>query len=656
MDRIFGMAGAKQIMTAQRKARISAIVALSILLVAAAVRFHQLGEQSFWYDEGVAYRHSLRTLPELIEALQNNVHVPAYFGLLGLWEDFVGQSEFALRALSTLLSILSVALTYALGKRLFHPIAGLAAAAFVALNTFSIYYAQETRMYAMLAAVGAASMWVFIDFWKRPDFRRGLALALLNALGLYTHYSYPLVMIAQGFLALFWLAGMFYDSLSVRGWRRSFEQIKTPLIAYITANLLTVILFLPWLPTALTSITAQPNISEPTSLDVMLRLLQGWFAFGSTFEDSMGSIGVAVYFFLMFGLLILPPQQRRPHATWRMLLPVVWVIVAALFYILLELTTRYLRFLIPAQIGFALWMGRGVWVLWTLQTRERSGMIRHLPKFTAAFAAMVLLLNLANGLPLLYDDPRYQRDNYRALAAEIEAELREGDAVILSAAGLSEIFGYYYRGAAPVYPLPTSRDPAEIRADTEAVIVESGRVFAVFYGTAEQDPDGIVEKTLNEQAYPVSDVWRGDVRLVRYVMPAELGAPVESGAQFGDFITLAQYQLSSSEARPGELLQLRLNWSTSAILTAPYKVFVQLLMPDGTLATQRDSEPNGGLSPTMTWQPGEIVSDAHALILPDNLAPGDYSLIVGLYPPDDPFARLPVGENDHLLISRIRVR
>ena len=63
------------------------LLMLALLVLASATRFHRLGEQSLWYDEGVAYNHALRSLPELIPLLQRNVHVPAYFTLLGLWED-----------------------------------------------------------------------------------------------------------------------------------------------------------------------------------------------------------------------------------------------------------------------------------------------------------------------------------------------------------------------------------------------------------------------------------------------------------------------------------------------------------------------------------------------------------------------------------------
>ena len=92
---------------------------------------------------------------------------------------------------------------WARGSR--HPIAGLSAAALVALNSFSIYYAQEARMYAMLTAIAAGSMWLFIVLLRPaaaglPAGANDLAgdtssgLALINALGVYTHFAHAFVM------------------------------------------------------------------------------------------------------------------------------------------------------------------------------------------------------------------------------------------------------------------------------------------------------------------------------------------------------------------------------------------------------------------------------------------------------------------------------
>ena len=38
--------------------------------------------------------------------------------------------------------------------------------------------------------------------------------------------------------------------------------------------------------------------------------------------------------------------------------------------------------------------------------------------------------------------------------------------------------------------------------------------------------------------------------------------------------------------------------------------------------------------PTSMWDPGEIVMDAHTILLPSDLEPGKYTLRIGLYEPD----------------------
>jgi len=659
-------------MTDTIKRYLPLVLMLIILWIAAGTRFHNLGVQSLWYDEGVAFGHSQRSLFELIPRLQNNVHVPAYFALLAVYEDFVGSSELALRSLSALFSILSVAATYALGKRLFSPAAGLAAASFVALNSFSIYYAQETRMYAMLSAVGALSMWVFAGFvrvasqeikqadstrWRRL-LQYSLALVLLNTLGEYTHVSYALVMLAQGVLAILWLGNLAYRDVQIgQGLGRSLRL----LLVYGLANLLTIGFFAPWLLTAISQIAAQPNVSEVVAIGEMLRILQGWLAFGPTFEIGMGGMGVVMYFLLLFGLISLP--EMPPRAWWALLLPLVWVLLSSAVYLYLELYARYLRFLLPAQIAFALWMGRGIWILWIIvpralrnqpqQSNLGAQIKRYLPKVAAMFATLAFSIGLARGLLPLYTDSAFQRDDYRALVETITQEGDDGHAIILSAPGVQEIFNYYYDGSLPVYPLPASED---IAADTMAVLNQYERIFVVLYGTAEQDPQGIVTGTLNSAAYQINSEWVGDVRLERYLAPARFDSVQASQTQFGDAIMLDSYALNESTLRPNEALQLQLQWRSTQPLQTRYKVFVQLLNNEGVLVAQRDSEPGGGEMLTTLWQADEAVLDNHALSIPADLPAGDYTLIIGLYDADDPASRLPVGDKDFLILDTIQIR
>ncbi len=188
-----------------------------ILLLAFALRVHLLGAQSLWNDEGSSYVQATRSLADIARFAALDIHPPGYYWLLHVWRILTGDTEFALRALSAFASLLSVAVAYALGKRLYGALAGLAAALFVALNGFSLYYAQEARMYALLALWGAAGFWALVGLLtaqravplRRWQMERASGhscrvlhgrwrLALVNAAGLWTQYAYPFVMLAQG--------------------------------------------------------------------------------------------------------------------------------------------------------------------------------------------------------------------------------------------------------------------------------------------------------------------------------------------------------------------------------------------------------------------------------------------------------------------------
>jgi hypothetical protein len=624
------------------------VLALVVLLLAAGLRFHQLGAQSLWNDEGNSVVQAGRSLTDIAEHAARDIHPPGYYLLLSGWRALAGDSEFALRMLSSLASVVSVALAFSLGRRLFSPWAGLLAALFVALNTFSIYYAQEARMYALLALLGAAGMWALVGLVRRPGWRWAVALGLVNAAGLYTHYAYPFLILAQGLLVLVRLIQLRTERPALRKLTGGFA-----LSAAITA-----LLFLPLAPTALAQVTGWPSTGEPVPLGDALRAITLWLTYGVTAQAATLAIPLVV---LVFGLL---DADGRADTRWRALVPVLWVLVPVGAFLLLGLyRPQNLKFLIASEIGLALWLARGLWILWSLQpVRRRGGSPRALlivARAAAAGAFVWMIGTMALNLPALYSDPALQRADYRAIAAEIRARERPGDAIILDAPNQAEVFGYYYDGDTPIFLLPPGLggDDAETRAAVEAILADFERVWAVFWGEVERDPNRVVETTLDAGAFEAGDRWYGDVRLAQYVMPAPLNEPCPAGAQFGDHITLAACRLNSRAFTPGDALQLQLEWLADAPLTDRYKVFVQLLDADGVLVTQRDSEPVGGLGLTTTWQPGQPVTDNHALFLPGDLAPGDYRLILGLYALDAPNARLPVSTGgDYLDLGPLTIR
>ncbi len=636
------------------------VAILAVLLIAFFLRVHELGDQSLWHDEGNSVVQAARSFPDIAANAARDIHPPAYYWLLAIWRVLTGESEFALRALSMFASVMTVAFAYGIGARLYGRWAGVLAAGFVALNTFSIYYAQEARMYALLAMASAGAVWSLILLMRRPTRTHAVMLAGFNALGLWTQYAFPFVMVGQGIAALVWWITEIKQPNRIKriGW-------------YVAANVGAIVLFLPWLPTAWERVTTWPNTGDPLPMAESINVILNWFAFGITARDQSISV---VILLLLFGLMVWQSPRGgriggKRFPAW-MLVPIALAVVPTGIFLAAGLFREAnLKFLLPAQIGFAVWMARGVWVLATLSPRStpaRNALLKWIAPLAGAAAALWMIVNLWAGVPLLYDDPAYQRDDYRAIAARIAAEAPPNSAIILNAPNQEEVFRYYYRGDLPIYPLPVGLggDDAAAREAVESVIAEYERVYAVFWGETERDPNRVVETSLDTLGYEIDNTWYGDVRLTRYAAGYEYQA-FQRGCSgtFGEIIDLTSCLLNWEWISQGEILRVSLNWRARTRITTRYKVFLQLLNPDGTLAlgntpnpVQRDSEPRGGSFPTNTLQADRSYGDNHALIIPPELPDGTYTLIVGLYSTEPPYERLTLPNGDtYVTIAEIHV-
>jgi len=634
-----------------------------LLLLAAYFRFHQLETQSLWNDEGNSLRLAQRSVGDLIDAVGRDIHPPGYYLLLKGWISLAGTSEFSLRAVSAFQGLLTVAITITLGRKLFSRSAGLIAGLVVVINASAVYYSQETRMYAQLALLSAASMWALMDFLSphppapSPTRRDGgrsrawawpLTLSLCNAAGLYTHYSYAFTLAAQGVILALWMIGRRVDSAARR-----------VLLRAIALYGLTLLLFLPWLPTAWDQIMTWPRTGLDLSLTERLHTMLAWIIYGNTAGD------IPWVNLIWPGALMLAGVWP---IRWRRTMALIW---GGITVMALVVSGAYreanLKFLLPAQIAAALLMGGGVWQLWGYATRTRRSASLQ-PRFIAHLIAGVSLFLIVIGqleaLNTLYTDPVYARDNYRAIAALIMAEPRSGDAIILDAPNQAEVFTYYYQGDAPIYELPRGLggDDDQTRAEVQNVIAMHRRIFVLFWGEEERDPRRVVQTTLDIEAYPVFSEWYGDVRLAQYAVLQETPETpqVIATTRFGEQITLSGYALSTNTAQSGDVLGVTLFWQTDVPLDTRYKVTVQLLAPDGSLVSQHDAEPGNNRALTTTWTPHRMVTDSHGLIIPPGTPPGLYTIIVGLYDINAPMNRLLVtadgaSPSDHLSISIVKI-
>lgn len=83
----------------------------------------------------------------------------------------------------------------------------------------------------------------------------------------------------------------------------------------------------------------------------------------------------------------------------------------------------------------------------------------------------------------------------------------------------------------------------------------------------------------------------------------------------------------------GETVPLKLLWYVGETVAADHTVFIHLRDAAGQLAAQADGPPLKGWYPTSWWAAGETVADRHDFRVPDDLPPGDYRLVAGLYDP-----------------------
>jgi len=141
-------------------------VLVFVLLLAAWLRFYRIEYQSYWNDEGNSRVLAGKSVGNILASAAADIHPPGYYLALKVWRGLVGESEFGLRSFSALAGLVLVALLYRLGREYFDAPAAVAAALLGAVNPFLIYYAQEARMYALLATLSAASLLLF-SLWLK---------------------------------------------------------------------------------------------------------------------------------------------------------------------------------------------------------------------------------------------------------------------------------------------------------------------------------------------------------------------------------------------------------------------------------------------------------------------------------------------------------
>ena len=667
------------------------IALLLILLLAAFLRFYRLDAQSLWADEGNSVSLSGRSLPYITAGAAHDIHPPLYYYLLHFWMLVFGNSEFAIRVLSALLGTGLVYLTYLLGRYLSNHWLGLIAAFLSAISPFQVYYSQEARMYILLAALSALSVYSFIKLLEAESSKArntkretrntylwaGLYI-VATTFSLYTHYSFPIIMVMQNLLYGIWLAV---------SWRRG--RAGVGVLHWVVVQLAVVALYWPWLPIALRQVSNWPSISQPYGLLFVVQEAFSLFSLGPTAgmqHTSLLLLGFAVIFIAgawpsihlsLSGrgrgrvdptptptLPLRGGSEQSPSLIPHCLiasLPLLYCLFPVLMMYALSLTRPAYRpkFFLVGSPAFSLILAQGI-----LRLSELAGRKCLVTRYLLPVTCLLFITVASNNsLQNYYFDPQYARDDYRGIAHYISALERKDDAILLNAPNQWEIFTYYYKGDTPVYPLPRSRplDEAPTIEELTDIAASHDRIFAVLWAVDESDPGRFVEGWLAERAYKALDTWYGGVRLAIYAVPGAPSKEVQNplDVKLGEEIALLGYNLLAREVEAGDILPLTLFWQALAPPQQRYKVFVHVLDEAGHIVGQHDSEPGDGMRVTTLWRPGETIADNYGVLIRPGTPPGQHRVVVGMYNPTSG-QRLPITEGgqaqgDHLLLEAVQV-
>jgi 4-amino-4-deoxy-L-arabinose transferase-like glycosyltransferase len=571
-----------------------------LILIGFGLRVHQLGAQELRGDEGFTWNYIQRPPLEILATIirEGDPQPPLHYWLQWAWLQGTGDSEFAMRAWSALLSLLLVPLCFHLGRRFWRPQAGLFAAGFAAFHPQQIWLAQDVRNMYQLALV-----FLLIGMLQLPrrtcdtgsslswSRRNWFVYVLCGVLAMYSHYYAVFVLIGHG-------AWFFTAALLQPAGRKAFWH-------WLGAGIVIAAAIVPWAIVIL-PVYAHGQLADPgrLSLGQYFVSASGDLLVGATQSETLKLVSLLILPFMIIVAwwAIRSDSILRPQPAVGRLISAGFVVPFAGIYAVTAtrstFNTFYLSFAFPALCL----LGSGV----------AAYMWRKTPP-VGAIAVVSVGLVYALGIFNQFGDPAYSKTRgFREIAVYLTLHAQSGDIYLANAPDPAQV--YYLRNVPVDYRMQPGRigmSPAHIAADIQPLL--SHRVWFAPANTA-LDPQQYVAAYLDRVALLAEDVVHHRATLKLY-LPLGQAHPLD--AEFAGGIRLIGYYFTPD--------RLSLVWQADTVQTADYTVFVHALAPDTFNLAGHDSPPQPR---TSQWRPGTPILDVHAFSLPENRP---LTLVAGMY-------------------------
>jgi mannosyltransferase len=468
----------------------------AMILTGLALRLYAIGSESLWLDEGVSVLVAKWPLGDICSYVRHeDVHPPLYYMILHFWVGWVGDSETAVRMLSAILGTLWLPLMYRLGKDFMDRKTSGLATLLSAISVYYVFFAQETRGYALFVFVALLSMIFWIRLFVRPGLGTVAGYMACTVLTLYSHpYGVFHVVCQNVMFVVLWLL----ERPLRLGWP-----------GWFGIQSLVGIAFLPWIAVTLQKVRwvqdGQTILQVPSIWDIpgALKAFAGDADFIATWSGErfwLGGLFVAV---MLAGVYPVRwgeklrreesgiPQEDSPVRRRGLAMVVTWLICTIMIPYVVSVSVAPIfsnRYMVSGSFAFLLLVARGVaQVPWRPLRR--------------AVCAGVILSQVWMLAPYY---TRVHKEQWRQVASYVESVARPGDLLLFHAPYCrTSVYWYYEKRDDLVYARYPSRsapwevNPKTIREELLPLLKGRDRVCLILAHSF--DREGLIRKALDQE-------------------------------------------------------------------------------------------------------------------------------------------------------------
>lgn len=512
-----------------------------LLIIGAGLRLYLLADKSIWLDEAFSITISQHGLLDMLHLIvRTDTHPPLYYLVLKLWL-ILGDGEMQTRLLSALFSLASIPLMYYLAVLIYNDKrVGLIAATILAFSPFQVWYAQETRMYAMLIFLVLASACFFFRAMHSGDRRDWIGYVIATVMALYTDNGAIWYVAA---LSIFFLLSLGRYRDRVKGW--------------FVSSVAIFLLYLPWLPFfwMQTRQVIEDFWLPPPSFQTVLE----------AFLDFNSLNFPIIEFSLVYMATIFVFAYILPKKTWQLRLDSLLFFIPLAISLLFSLRQPVFlsRNLIAASLGLYLLIAGTI------------GQFRS----NKAVLALLLPLILMNSISIGYNAWHEVKEDWRSVASYMAIETRgKSGGLVVFLPGYAELpFNYYFKRydvfiKTQGYPgdeILLHPQPREVE-DLTALLKGRSYVWLIIRDIESADPDWTVKAWLDTHGYiRQRDLVQDSLTVLSYYRwdkapQGHSGSSLRAGTKA--FLPMIQRSLAFQTyvVRPGEtLLEIALRYNTT---------------------------------------------------------------------------------------------